>query len=81
MTRIDDELRLNSRALRQRAKAAETTWREAKHIKRLSAKRDASTKAGHRAERRAALELERHRDRQAGLMRPASAVRRIVKPE
>jgi hypothetical protein len=79
MTQIADELAINAKRLRERAKRVEAVWREANGITRLS-KRDASTKSGHRAERRAALELDRHRDRKLGTFGAASAVRRI-KPE
>jgi hypothetical protein len=79
MTRIDDELRINAKNLRQRAKRVEAAWREAKHITRLSAKRSAEAKAGHRAERRAAKQMERHRDRQLGTFGAASPVR-VIKP-
>ena len=80
MTKIADELQANAARLRARAKRVEAAWKEARHIKRI-VRVSAEAKASKRAERKAAKELERHRDRQSGLRRPASAVRRIIKPE
>jgi hypothetical protein len=80
MTKIADELQINAKHLRARAKAVEAEWREAKGITRLSAKRSAEVRAGKRIEKRMALELEQHRDRRLGKMGAASTVRRI-KPE
>jgi hypothetical protein len=79
MTRISDELRVNAQHLRQRAKRVEAAWREAKHIKRLSVKRTSEAKAGRWAERKAAREMEKHRERRSGTFGAASPVR-VIKP-
>ena len=47
MTKIADELQINAKHLRERAKRLEAAWREAKGITRLS-KRSAESKASKR---------------------------------
>ena len=79
MTTIKEELQINAKHLRERAKRVEAAWTEARHIK-LTAKRSAEAKASKRAQKRDAAQRQRHRDRQLGKLGAASAVR-IIKPE
>lgn len=80
MTRIADELAVNAKHLRERAKKVELAWREAHGIERLSIKRGAEDRASRLAQKRIAGQRQQHRDRKLGTFGAASAVR-IIKPD
>jgi hypothetical protein len=63
MTKIADELAINARHLRERAKRVEAAWCEATGIKRLSIKRGAEDRASRLVAKRIATQRQQHRDR------------------